>query len=72
MTKLNEQFKFPLDIHKLLHLRQELSSNLKGGGHLFPDENHGFRSEDADPNSNHFALSYELPWCMQYVKVGGS
>ncbi|MEQ2234978.1 hypothetical protein ILYODFUR_036936 [Ilyodon furcidens] len=48
-------------ILKLLHLRQELPSNLKRTSHPFPVENHGLRLGGADPHPSRFTLSCELP-----------
>ncbi|KAK3527484.1 hypothetical protein QTP86_023019, partial [Hemibagrus guttatus] len=52
------------EILKLLHLRKDLPSNLKGASHLFPVENHGLGFGGADPHPSRFTLSCKTPQCM--------
>ncbi len=52
------------NILKLLHLRQELSTNLKWASHLYPTEHHGLGLGGADSNPSRFTLSCKPSQCM--------
>ncbi|XP_066536336.1 uncharacterized protein xcl32a.1 [Hoplias malabaricus] len=48
------------EVFKLLHLRQDLTSNLERALHPFPTENHGLGLGGADPHPYHFTLGCKL------------
>uniref|UniRef100_A0A3Q3IKM2 glutaminase n=1 Tax=Monopterus albus TaxID=43700 RepID=A0A3Q3IKM2_MONAL len=51
------------EILKLLHLRQELSTNLKGTSHCFLTEIHGLGLGGADSHPSRFTLGCKPPQC---------
>ncbi|MEQ2217720.1 hypothetical protein XENOCAPTIV_020606 [Xenoophorus captivus] len=52
------------EIPEILHLRQELPSNLKRTSHPFLVENHGLRLGGADHHPSRFTLGCKPPQCM--------